>query len=46
MDHCSSMQFCSHQQMSWMNPETTNTDIFSYNHLSIFRVFKNKNPSV
>ncbi|EFA43920.1 hypothetical protein HMPREF0645_1638 [Hallella bergensis DSM 17361] len=46
MDHRSSMQFCSHQQLSGMNPETTDTDIFSDKHLSIFREFKNINPSV
>ena len=35
-----------HQQMFRMNPETTDTDIFSDKHLSIFREFKNINPSV
>ncbi|EFA44579.1 hypothetical protein HMPREF0645_0994 [Hallella bergensis DSM 17361] len=44
MDHHSSMQFCTHQQLFRMNPETTDTDIFSDKQLSVFREFKNKNP--
>ena len=46
MDRRSFMQFCSHQQMYRVNPETIDTDIFSDKHLFIFREFKNKNPSV
>ncbi|EFA44973.1 hypothetical protein HMPREF0645_0600 [Hallella bergensis DSM 17361] len=41
MDRRSFMQFCSHQQMYRVNPETTDTNIFSDKHLSIFREFKN-----